>query len=81
MQQTLDFPPCDSHVNAKDVPRLGGQNADVLARLRRGPVTNIELVHAGILRAAARVWDLKRAGYDIVSRRLAGGQWEYRLRT
>lgn len=42
------------------------QNARVLARLRRGPLTLSYSVRVlGIFRLAARIYDLRRAGHDI----------------
>lgn len=45
------------------------QNEKVLAALARRPMTAIEIwQQLGIARASARVFDLRRAGYDIRSR-------------
>lgn len=44
------------------------QNEKMLAALRRGPITAMQaLTQLGISRAAARVWDLRQAGYDVHS--------------
>lgn len=48
------------------------QNAKLLAALQDGPITALEaLRQLGIARAAARVFDLRQQGYDIVSREVA----------
>lgn len=71
-------PPVDPHIHPEDVPRVTGQNAQVLERLRQGPATNVEL--SGIsLRYSARMFDLREAGYLITGQRLAGGIHLYTL--
>lgn len=80
-QNLLDFDrvqPVDPHVPAEDVPRLTKQALAILARLRRGPATNVELSAIG-LRFGARLMDMRRAGYEIESVRGAGGLWTYSL--
>ena len=75
-----------------DGPRLAGQNANLLARLLRGPVTNAELWQNPELFGRAinsRVADvrafLKTAGETIESTRLPAGPatgaatWRYRI--
>lgn len=67
----------------RDRRRLKGAVLRVLERLRQGPATNLELAdpRVGGLRAAARVHDLKLAGYVLTSQRLAGEGplWLYTL--
>ena len=53
-------------------PDAEDQNARVLAMLRKGPVTSVALVQAGILRGAARIHDLRQAGYRILTERAKG---------
>ena len=51
----------DPQLPAEARPRLGGQNGLVLARLRRGPATNIELEqYSGSHRINSRVADVRR---------------------
>ena len=45
-------------------PRLGRQQAAILAALKQGPKTNIELVPIA-LRYSARIHELRKAGYRI----------------
>lgn len=67
-QRTLfDDPPSvaeaftDAGLTDEARPRLGGQNALVLQRLRQGPATNIELEQAsGSKRINSRVADVRR---------------------
>jgi len=62
-------PPADPNVHVADLPRLTGQNALVLDLLRAGDrLTPREAYeqHA-ITRLAARVYDLRRAGFDVKS--------------
>ena len=85
MIQTLLFdprtpipPPRDPHAHPADVSRLTGQNAAILARLRCGPATNVEL--AGIaLKYTSRVSDLRKAGYRVECERGVGGVTVYQL--
>ena len=61
-----------------DRPRLRGQNAAILERLKRGPATNTEL--AGLsLKYTSRISDIRKAGYQITNRRLEGGLTVYEL--
>lgn len=56
--------PRDTHVVPEERPRLSGQNARILERLRRGPATNDEL--SGIARKyTSRISDLRAAGHDV----------------
>lgn len=56
--------PRDPRVASDEKPRLGGQNARILERLRKGPATNAELA-AISLKYTARISDLRHAGYDV----------------
>lgn len=56
--------PTDPNVRPADVPRLTGQNAAVLDRLKRGPATAAELA-ALSLKYTSRISDLRAAGYKI----------------
>lgn len=73
-----DARPIDPNVHAEDVPRLTGQNAAILDRLRSGPATNKELARLS-LKYTSRLSDARAAGYQIVCKRLSGGLTEYRL--
>jgi hypothetical protein len=54
-------------------PTRETQNAELLAALRRGPVNALEALHElGIYRCGARVYDLRKRGYDIRMRRESG---------
>lgn len=75
-QPTL--PPRDPNVTTSDVPRLTGQNAAILARLKQGPATNVELA-AMALKYGGRISDLRAAGYRIECERGEGGINTYRL--
>jgi len=51
------------------------QNARVLARLRRGPLSQLGAFRElRVFRLAARIYDLRRAGHDIRSEKLRGSQ-------
>lgn len=76
--QKPNFPPVDPTVASDDVPRLSAQSAAILARLRQGPATNIELREIA-WRYPARVGDLKEAGFRITSRKQDGAVWVYTL--
>ena len=62
-------PPSDPHVAEDERPRLTGQNAAVLERLRRGPATNREL--AGI----SLKYTSKRKLYARIYARVTGSTW------
>lgn len=62
----------------EDRQRLGGQNAAILERLRKGPASNAELA-ALSLKYTARISDLRAAGHRIASRRVSGGTFVYTL--
>jgi hypothetical protein len=69
----------DRNVDPAQKPRLTGQNAAVLERLKRGPLSTVDAIHMGILRCGARVYDLKAAGYEIQCTRAANGVATYEL--
>jgi hypothetical protein len=71
--------PSDSHVvEPAEVNRLASQNQQILARLKRGPATNVEL--AGIsLKYTGRISDLRKVGHVITPERVKGGVTIYRL--
>lgn len=73
--------PVDPHVLPSDVPRLSRNNLAVLARLRQGPATTIELMgpELGGIRPSARVFDLIAAGAKIKSERVKNGVALYTL--
>jgi hypothetical protein len=62
-------------------PRLTGQNATILERLRRGTATNRELAEIA-LKYSGRISDLRAAGYNVqvVSRDYKTGLTMYELR-
>lgn len=70
--------PTDPHVAAADAPRLSGQNAAILERLRRGPATNDELIRIS-RKYTSRTSDLRKHGFKITCERLDGGLTPYRL--
>lgn len=59
------------------------QKDRILARLRRGPVTNAELAETVCLRYGARLYDLRQAGHQITAEHVRGtnGLVRYRLIT
>ena len=75
------LPPSDPHVVPDERPRLTGQNAEILARLRCGPATNRELARIS-LKYTSRISDLRKAGYDVrvISRDRRTGHTLYELR-
>lgn len=75
---TSKIAPVDPSVRPVDKPRLTGQNAQVLNRLRQGPLNAMQAHDMGIMRLAARILDVKRAGYQIESK-WVGSIAEYRL--
>lgn len=75
-----DVPPADPNVAAQDRPRLTGQNARVLERLRQGPLTVTEAWESlGIRRLGARIYDLHQAGYRTLTTRLDNNDTLYTL--
>jgi hypothetical protein len=75
-QQALNF-----SVPPEAQERLNRQCTLILECLRKGPATNIELVHIA-QRFGARLHDLKRAGYEWEKRCISAedGVYEYRLK-
>lgn len=75
----------DHRLPADAKPRLGGQNATVLARLRDGAATNIELQQLGAGRVNSRIADLRKylksEGLTIESKAVdtAKGIYEYQI--
>lgn len=76
--QTPNFHPVDPHVAASDIPRLSAQSAAILDRLKQGPATNFELSRIA-LRYSARIHDLKKAGFKVSSKQVAGAEWIFEL--
>ena len=73
------IPPRDPNTAPIDLPRLSGQNAELLAMLRRGCVTNRCMIERGMAKYTSRISDLRKAGYHITAERLSGGIFVYRL--
>ena len=73
------FDPVDRHVRGEDVDRLTRSNERLLAALRTGPKTNVELVPICGMRVGGRVFDLRRHGYAIKATAGTGGVWTYEL--
>lgn len=72
--------PADPNVDPCDRPRLTGQNALVLERLRKGPLTVTEAWdQMGIRRLGARIYDLHKAGYLTLTTRLDNNDTLYTL--
>jgi hypothetical protein len=74
------IPVRDRNVVDDDKPRLTGQNAAILERLKHGPATNDELSRIA-RKYTSRISDLRAAGYRITCEREPGGDgltW-YRL--
>lgn len=67
----------------EDTPRLGGQNAAILARLRVGPATNSQLVGLSLNYTArisdVRDWLRNNTGQTITCERHEGGLSIYRI--
>lgn len=71
--------PDDTHVTEpSEVRRLAAQNMRVLARLRSGPATNVELAKIA-LKYTSRVSALRKAGYVIQCKRHPRGLSIYTL--
>jgi hypothetical protein len=71
-------PPSDPHVATTDVPRLGRQNAAILARLQRGPASSYQL-SAFALKYTSRLSDLRKYGYTITCQRMQDDTHLYTL--
>jgi len=67
--QTVSIEPRDPNVEPEDKPRLTGQNAKILERLRQGPATNVELAQLA-LKYSSRVSDLRKAGFSVSCERV-----------
>jgi len=79
LDPTPAIPPRDPKIAPRDKARLSGQNGELLVRLRRGPVTNVELQAIGMLKYTSRISDLRKAGYRVTAERVSGGVFVYRL--
>jgi hypothetical protein len=53
----------------------------VLARLKQGPATTMDLILVGGARAVGRCWELRREGYVITVEHIDGGLFRYTLRS
>lgn len=62
-----------------EAKRLSKADERLLARLRTGPATNVDLVPVCGLRSSARVHDLRQCGYQIKAEHVRGGVWMYTL--
>lgn len=71
--------PADPNLDAAERKRLAPHCHAILARLREGPASSIELIALTSHRYSGRIWDLREAGCVIGKRRLTPGTWEYRL--
>jgi hypothetical protein len=73
--------PLNSTVEEADKPRLAGKAEAILAALRAGPKTNVELAHIGGIRYSARLAELKAVGveWEITARDHATGVNTYTL--
>ena len=89
-QQSIQWTPLppviDQRVPKSDIPRLKGHNATVLARLRQGPATNVEL--AALLGPGSawrtrvsdvRLWLERHTGETVEASQVEGGLWSYRI--
>lgn len=66
--------PVDPNVRPKDVPALTGQNAAILAMLKKGWVTPTDAMRIGCRRLAARCHDIKAAGYPVRDEYIPGSR-------
>lgn len=69
---------CNPTVAEADIPRLGKQHHAILAMLRKGSATNVELAAIG-QRFGGRIHELRRAGYAIVRTQEGQGLFRYEL--
>jgi hypothetical protein len=75
----VDLPrPTDPNVTEKDKPRLKGQNAAILERLKLGPATNDELSRIA-RKYTSRISDIRAAGHKVICERAQDGLCWYRL--
>ena len=70
--------PLNPTVEEQDAPRLSAQHHAILAALREGPKTNVELGRIA-QRFGARLNEIKRAGIPWLKRNVGPGANEYRL--
>lgn len=63
---------------AAEVTRRDGAKERILSRLQRGPASNAELNDIAF-RYSARLEELRKRGWLIVSTPQGGGQWMYTL--
>jgi hypothetical protein len=70
--------PLNSSVPEHERARLSPQHDAILARLRQGPATNLEL-EAIAHRFGARLHELKRAGHEIKRECVESGVYRYEL--
>jgi len=67
----------------QDVPRLTGQNERILARLREGPATNVELAAVSLKYTGRisdiRAWLEKHRSQTVVCRKGKGGLNTYEI--
>ena len=68
-------------VAAEDEAGLSEQQRLLLARLRRGPLTNVQAVtEMHVLNLTARVSELRQAGYVVTAKRVPRSRvWTYTL--
>ncbi len=71
--------PVDPSVLPTDVPRLKGAGQRVLARLKEGPATGMELVAVGGTRYGAILFDLRKAGVVWKCEHKSRSDWIYTL--
>lgn len=71
--------PRDTHVSEPaEMQHLTTQNAKILARLQRGPASNVELAKLS-LKYTSRLSDLRKAGLTVTCKRIPGGLSIYTL--
>jgi hypothetical protein len=70
--------PLNSSVPEHERARLSPQHDAILARLRQGPATNLEL-EAIAHRFGARLEEIRKAGYTVLKRCIKPGVYEYTL--
>jgi len=60
---------------------MKSQKKRILEMLKQRPVKNIDFYRMTppILRGGARIYDLRREGYDISIKKIGKGVWEYKL--
>jgi len=65
----VEAKPIDPNVRAVDVPRLTGQNAQIVCLMKqRGSIDARDAQAIGVWRLAARIGDIRGAGYVIESK-------------